>query len=414
MHVEAEPFWTNEDAWAATRRPIERASALPAACYSDGQFFALEQDHVFGTSWVCVGVAEDVANTGQVAVRDVAGTSVLITRNAEGELRGFLNACRHRGTELKDEDCKVANTIRCPYHRWGYNLDGKLIATPRFDEAGVEAFDQAEFGLHPVRVAVFGCMLFVCLSEDTAPIEEWLGDLPERLAGYRLDEWSVRERRHININANWKLISENFQEYYHLAWVHPELAKVSRVEDHYRYQGAGMYCGQTTTPVSGDDRNDWLAMPPAKDLSRTDEESGRFVTLFPNVMLSVLPNHIALMILHPVSPGVTREELVFLLPPTGVDATDEAFAQTRDFWVDVNNEDIGIVERGQRGLSNGGYTPGRLSPRFEEPLHRFHNMLADRFTNVQRIPEGDASDAQDVLGSGVNPNPWKPEGAGEC
>lgn len=398
----------HEDAWVNTRKPVHEANALPAACYADAAFFADEQQRVFGHAWVCVGTAGELQDPNAMLVREVGGESILILRNADGELRAFRNACRHRGTELAEADCTIGNTIRCPYHRWGYNRDGGLIATPRFADAGVDDFDPDDFGLHAVRVATWGPLLWVTLSPETVSLDQWFGDLGTRMAGYQLDGWTERERRSIDINANWKLISENFQEYYHLAWVHPELAKVSRVEDHYRYQGTGMYCGQTTTPVSGDDRNDWLAMPPAENLSATDEQSGRFVAMFPNVMLSVLPNHICVMILHPESAGVTREELVFLLPPTSDDVPEEAFALTRNFWVDVNDEDIDIVERGQRGLSRGGYTPGRLSPRFEEPLHRFHNMLADHMVGRVTMPEGDASDKDDVLGSGVNPIPWSP------
>ena len=63
-------------------------------------------------------------------MRQIGGTSIVLTRNGDGELRGFLNSCRHRGTELAEADCDIANTIRCPYHRWGYNLDGTLISTP--------------------------------------------------------------------------------------------------------------------------------------------------------------------------------------------------------------------------------------------------------------------------------------------
>ncbi|MEM7340133.1 MAG: RHO alpha subunit C-terminal catalytic domain-containing protein, partial [Actinomycetota bacterium] len=207
------------------------------------------------------------------------------------------------------------------------------------------------------------------------------------------------------IDANWKLISENYQEYYHLPWVHPELSKVSRVEDHYRYQGSGMYCGQTTTPVSSDDRDDWTAMPPAPSLSASDAASGRFLALFPNVLFSVLPNHVFVMILDPVAPGRTIETGVWLVPP-GSSPDEAAFATTRSFWIDVNNEDIDIVQRSQRGLTTAtGTPPGRLSARFEEPLHRFHNMVADKMTGVARIPEGDPDDHTDRYGSGVNPIP---------
>ena len=396
--------WTAEAAWAGSRGPVEQAHGLPAACYSDPHFFELERARIFGTSWVGVALTADVVEPGTVLVRRVADQSILITRNTEGELRAFHNSCRHRGTELAEHDCQIAKMIRCPYHRWGYDLDGALVATPLFAEAGIDDFDAADYGLHPVRVAEWAGLCFVCLDPDTVPLASWLGDLPERMAGYGLDAWQPRDRVEVDVAANWKLVSENFQEHYHLGWVHPELAKVSRVADHYRYQGPGMYCGQCTTPVSSDDRDDWTAMPPAPGLSRSDADSGRFVAIFPNVLLAVLPNHAFVMLLDPVAPGLTRETCTWTLPPK-TDATDEAFAKNRAFWLDINNEDIDIVTKAQRGMDHGGFSPGRLSPRFEEPLHRFHNMVADRFVGHARIPPGDPSDTADLYGSGVNPNP---------
>ena len=96
---------------------------------------------------------------------------------------------------------------------------------------------------------------------------------------------------------------------------------MSRVADHYRYQGAGMYCGQTTTPVSGDERDDWLALPPAADLDESDEVSGRFVAIFPNVLLSVLPNHVWVMRLDPLVAGHDPRDVhaAASLPTTGAD-----------------------------------------------------------------------------------------------
>ena len=407
LHVVPESQWAIEDAWIGSRRPIHEAHALPADCYIDPDFFFEEQERVFATSWVCVGLRDELEAAGSGIVRNVGGRSVIVWRNTEGNLRAFLNACRHRGTRLLEVDCTINSTIHCPYHRWAYNRDGDLVATPHFTEAGIEGFDPIDYGLTPIRVASWQCLLFVCLSSDTPPVAEWFGDLDDRLAGYELSEWRSHHNQTFEIRANWKLLSENFQEYYHLPWVHPELSKVSRVQDHYRYQGVGMYCGQTTTPVSSDERGDWDAMPPANGLSDSDRTSGRFIALFPNVLLSVLPNHVLVMRLDPLEPDLTRESCTWLLPPSSDYVADDAFATTRDFWIDVNSQDIEIVERGQRGLKSGGYTPGRLSPRFEEPLHRFHNMLADRFTGVHRVPDGDDSDNQSLYGTGVNPLPWR-------
>ncbi|MGI9606852.1 MAG: aromatic ring-hydroxylating oxygenase subunit alpha [Acidimicrobiales bacterium] len=406
---EYRPRWVTDDFWTGTRESLGASTGLDPVAYTNTDFFDTEQERVFETAWVCVGIAADAA-PGRVLVRTVGSRSILITRDADGALHGFLNSCRHRGTELYECDADVGSTLRCPYHRWGYALDGRLKATPRFDDIPRDDFDPArhakEFSLAPVRVETWGVLLFACLSDETMPLHEWLGDLPERMQGYALDDWQPRLNQRLEIRANWKLISENFQEYYHLTWVHPELAKVSRVDDHYRYQGPGMYCGQTTTPVSGDERDDWLSLPPADGLDDSDAVSGRFVAIFPNVLLSVLPNHVFVMQLDPVAPGITSEICTWLLPKSGADASDEAFDPTRTFWLDVNAEDIDIVQRGQRGLTRGAVPPGPLAPRFEEPLHRFHNVLADLMTgNTPTIPPGDDGSEASRLGTAENPAP---------
>ncbi len=402
--------WISEAAWVGTRAPLESATALRPEAYTSDEFFALEQRRVFEQAWVCVGLAEELAGPGRLLVRRVGGRSVILARDHDGVLRGFLNSCRHRGTELAAADCDVGGTIRCPYHRWGYGLDGTLRSTPFFDETTRTGFDRADHGLVPVRVDSWGLLLFACLADDTPPLRDWLGDLPERMAGYPLDSFVGRHQQELVIEANWKLVCENFQEYYHLSWVHPELAKVSRVRDHYRYQGAGMYCGQTTTPVSGDERDDWLVLPPAPGLDASDAVSGRFVSVFPNVVVSVLPNHAWVMRLEPLAPGTTRETCTLLLPAATGATTDEQIAPTVDFWLDVNGQDVDIVERGQRGLALGGAPPGPLVPRFEEPLHRFHDMLAECMTREGladlAVPPGDRpDDPADRRGAGVNPTP---------
>ena len=401
--------FTSAEFWCATRRPLEQATGLPPVAYTGDGFFDEERRRLFGRAWVAVASASEVAEPGRVLVRAVGTMSVLITRDRDGVLRGFVNSCRHRGTELASEDCTVSRMIRCPYHRWGYSLDGSLVASPLFDEVPRPDFDPAELSLLPVRVDTWGLVVFVCLDEHTPPLARWLGDLPERMASYGFDGWVVHEKCTFDVAANWKLITENFQEYYHLAWVHPELAKVSRVKDHYRYQGPGLYCGQTTTPVSSDERDDWLVLPNAPGLDSSDSVSGRFVAVFPNLTLAVLPGHAFAIRLEPLSSGATREHCTLLLPSsTPAEQYGDAAAETLKFWIEINNEDIDICERAQRGLALGGAPPGPLSPRFEEPLHRFQNMVADcmiagSLADGLRIPPGDGPDDGARYGCGPNP-----------
>lgn len=408
--------WTEDRAWAGTRRELGQATGLHPALYTDPEVHQLELDRVFGRAWVGVGLTSELSDPGTVLVRHLGHRSILLTTDRDQgpdgrpQVRAFLNSCRHRGTELAPADCTVRSTLRCPYHRWGYQLDGTLVSTPRYDAPAEAATGQLD--LIPVRVATWGCLIFACLDPATPPLDVWLGDLGPRLAGYQLDTWEVEDRVVVDIAANWKLISENFQEYYHLPWVHPGLATVSRVEDHYRYQGSGMYCGQTTTPVTDGDGETWLSLPPKPGLDPSDRVSGRHIAIFPNIVLSILPNHTFVMRLEPRGPGRTVEHCTWLLPPADgprPPSRDQGFAAIRQFWIDVNNEDIDIVERSQRGLEAGAVPPGPLVPRFEEPLHRFHNILADHLTMPEvgliPIPPGDGPGADEALGGAPNPNP---------
>lgn len=405
--------YLSESTYKEARLPVDLASTLIADAYRSESFHAEEQRKVFGGGWVAVAPTSDVAEPGQAVVRYVADRSVVITRNQSGELRGFLNVCRHRGSRLVDEDCVLkAGRIRCPYHAWAYDLDGHCIGTPlfegsdiphdmraAFDMGDVKAFDRADYSLFGVEVQSWGPLILASLDPDVMPLPEWLGDLEERLSGYDLESWAVRARKDYDIGANWKLIAENFMEYYHLPWVHPELAKVSRIKDHYRFQGTGMYTGMTTTPISGDNPA-WLALPPHRGVTGPDLTAGRFMLLFPNAALSVLPNHLFMMILEPVSVDRTLERTYLLTHPEtmGRPGAEEALENLLGFWDEVNVEDIDIVENVQRGISTPEYQGGRMCYRFEEPVHRFQNMVIDRMVGVNRVPEGDDVDKVPMFG----------------
>jgi phenylpropionate dioxygenase-like ring-hydroxylating dioxygenase large terminal subunit len=253
------------------------------------------------------------------------------------------------------------------------------------------AFDKSDYGLLPAPVAVWANLIFVSLEQNPMPLLTWLGDLPDRLAGYRLDEMTIMAERTYDIAANWKLIAENFMEYYHLPWVHPELVKVSRVEDHHRFQGPGLYTGMSTSPISRDTASGWTALTAAPDLEGDDAVSGRFVWILPNVALSVLPNHVFTVIATPLGHDRTVERTTIGLPPhtAGDPAIAPALEVLAAFWDHVNTEDVDIVERVQQGIATEAYTGGRMCFRFEEPLHRFQNMLIDRMVGIERVPDGD-------------------------
>jgi len=377
--------WSRPEAWENIRGDVATSTTLPPAAYTDSDYFFQERAAIFGGGWCGIAMVDDVSQ-GRVVVRETADTSVIVTRNNRGDLRGYLNSCSHRGTELVEDDGEIDNVLRCPYHRWTFDLDGTLISTPLFDTESIEDFDPNVFGLQEIRVGAFAGVVWISLNPDVPDLVDWFGDLGDRLAGYGLERYEVRRSVTVNVQADWKLLTENFQEYYHLAWVHPELAKVSKVDDHYRFQGPGRYCGQTTTPISAGDNDEWTTLQNGSGLSSSDAESGRHIALFPNVMLTLLPNHACTFLLEPVEPGKSREHISWSTP---YQPSPDDLDKLVDFWVLVNDQDIDICQKAQRGIERGRFKGGRLSPRFEEPLHRFYNMLADRFEGIERCPEGD-------------------------
>ena len=395
--------YLNEETYRASRVPVDYARTLIPAAYREADFFALEQERVFARSWAPIGLACEVREPGQIITAEVAGQPVMAVRAHDGVLRGFYNVCRHRGTKLCAQNGAVKKFIRCPYHGWGYDLQGNCAGTPLFNsgEAGddvkelfdmsnVKAFDKRDYGLLPVRAEEWGMLVFVNLSGDAPPLAEFLGDLPHRLRHHRLNEWEKIAEWPYTVQANWKLIAENYVEYYHLPWVHPRLAKTSRVDDHHRWQGRGMYCAITTSPLTRTADSAWLELPDMPDLPEEEKISGRFIWLFPNIALNIMPSHAYLIIGEPKSAGETTERTFLLAPPVaGKAAPKKAIAGTRQFWDEVNKEDVWIVERVQQGLQARAYPGGRMCYRFEEPVHRFQNMIIDKMLGGDRVPPGD-------------------------
>ncbi len=402
-------LFAEESTYGATRLPVDYASTLIPDAYTSDAFHALEQERVFGTGWVPVCVTDEIAGPGAFVVAEVAGRSILVCRNRAGELRAHHNVCRHRGAQLVAEPHgRVERFFQCPYHAWAYDLDGSCLGTPlftaeagipdeqrgMFDMSDVKEFDKADHGLHAARVAEWGCLVFVCLEPTAPDLEDDLGDLPARLDGYRLSEHRLARSVEYTIEANWKLIAENFMEYYHLPWVHPGLVKVSPMSAHHRWQGTGMYMGFCTSPIaSSTEDGGWDGLPAMAGLDTEDAESARFAWVFPSVAVNALPNHTFLLLTRPVSAGRTAETAYLLVPPESkaLPEADAAVDELLAFWDTVNREDIAIVERVQQGLADPAYTGGRMCYRFEEPVHRFQNMVIDRMLGMRRVPEGDPS-----------------------
>ena len=396
--------YTDPSLYAETILPVEAATTLLPAAYRDEAFADVERDRVWRRSWVCVGYTSQLPEAGDILTADVADQPIMIVRGQDGDLRGFYNVCRHRGCQLIDESQTNCRVIRCPCHSWGYGLNGELLGAPyfaglspeelsdqlkqEFDTTDAEAsgFRREDFSLLPVHVETWGCFVFVNLDPHPRPLSDWLGDLPQRYARHRFEELQLYQRLDYEIQANWKLVAENFMEYYHLPWVHPELCNISGFDNHQRYQGPGMYMGMCTSPLSVAPDTVTFDLPLFAGIDETEAISAYFVLLFPNLALWIFPNHVVTLLYRPSSATSTLEHMDMLLHPTALAKTDIAqrCKSVLEFYDMVNQQDVAIVERVQRGLRAREYPGGRMCFQFEEPVHRFQNMVIDLMTSDGR------------------------------
>jgi len=337
---------------------------LPYDWYADPAVLRLEQRHVFARSWQYAARLDQVAEPGRLTTAWAGSLPLVLARARDGELRGFVNVCRHRGHLLCDGDAR-REAIQCPYHAWTYGLDGSLRNAPRADRE--PGFDRDALGLVPVAVEVFGPFVFVNPDTGAAPLADALGDLPAHLAegGIDVDALRFHSRAESDDYAcNWKICVENFLECYHCSVAHPALAKVLDVSaDAYALAAQGALASQFGRPRERGDEARAVA-------------HGQFHLLFPGTVVNVMPGQPNLSI-GPIVPRGPERTFRFLDYFVGPDADDEWVADHLALDERVGAEDRALVEAVQRGVSSGGLETGTLLAESEQLIAWFQTRVVE-------------------------------------
>jgi carnitine monooxygenase subunit len=339
--------------------------SLPWRWYTDPEVLRRESERIFARAWQYVGHKGQVAEEGSYFAAVAGQIPVVVTRARDGELRAFLNVCRHRGHVVASGAGK-RGALQCPYHAWTYDLDGRLRAAPRSDrEPGFEA---DELGLASMQVDTWGPFVFVNPDLDAPPLAAALGDIPAQLAEILdLETLEFRFRAEAELETNWKISCENFLECYHCAVAHPEFsAAVDVSPDSYRLEAKGLVSSQF-----GPLRRNGDSFLAGGEVPRS-----QFHFLWPNFGLNVFPGHPNLSCgpMLPLGPERTARFLDYFFAPDVDQAwVDELIA----FDEQVGREDRALVEGVQRGVRSGLLAEGRLLSESEQLVAHFQRLCSE-------------------------------------
>ena len=199
---------------------------VPTERYHSREYAQREREALWMRVWQVAGREDDIPRPGDWMEYRLFDQSWVLVRGNDGKVRGFVNACRHRGNAFCEGKGHAAR-FTCPYHNWSYGLDGQLLAVAKPDFDGtVEQFvgDKAELGLIQVPAECFAGFIFINPDPAAAPLAEFLGEIAGLLAPYRLEEMvPVGLNRREPLECNWKVVMDAFEEGYHIQAVHPEL-----------------------------------------------------------------------------------------------------------------------------------------------------------------------------------------------
>jgi Rieske 2Fe-2S family protein len=352
---------------------------LPREVYVDASVFAWEQRHFFRRGWTCVGRSEDVARPGDQRAVSTGGAGVFVARASDGLVRGFANACRHRGHELLAcGESRHAPIVVCPYHSWSYRLDGTLRAAPGFDV--LDRFDTSDHALVELATAEWHGLVFVDASGCAGSFADHVRGLDDLVAPYEPQRLRTAVRHDYTVQANWKIVSENYQECYHCATIHPQLCRVSPPNSgaNYPSSGGGAWAGGWMALVDEADTMSLDGRTAATALRGLDDERRRqvvYIVLFPNVLLSLHPDYVMTHLLTPLATDSTRVECGWSFAPEDLEREGFDPAYAVDFWDVTNRQDWAACESVQRGLSSTDHRPGLLSPR-EDGVYQYVTMVA--------------------------------------
>ena len=399
----------------ATQQLSMPGLAIDPYFYRSHVTYQSELENIVFKSWLYAGHISQIPNKGDYFLFDIGEDSLIICRDKKGEVQTMHNICRHRGARLCEEAKGNSRAFICPYHGWGYGLDGKLKAAR--DMHDVDGFDVENFSLIKVRMEIFQGMIFVNCDPDAPDFSIPLSNISRQLGAYDLENAKVAEAKTYRIDANWKLCLENYLECYHCASSHQHYAKLHTLQalahkvkpineamwaraeevtgvegiadEYYGYYndapdfGACSYHSRYALYEgfeSGSKEGKPVA-PLMGNMKGYDGGAGDF-QMGPLTFMLNYPDHCVLYRFIPRSITETDMELVWYVNSDAQEGVDYDKEDLTWLWHFTSLEDEFIIMRNSAGVNSHFFQPGPYHPEHESTCMEFISWYLKALSKV--------------------------------
>ena len=389
--------------------------AIDQYFYRSHLVYEKELDALIFRSWLYACHVSEITSPGDYQLFEIGEDSVIISRDAAGEIHALMNICRHRGARVCEEANGNRKTFVCPYHGWVYNTDGSLRAAREMEVK--EGFDGSQYGLKAVRIEVFMGMIFINCDTQAADFRGPLENLSRPLGAYDLEHAKIAHKQSYRVEANWKLVLENYLECYHCATSHRGYARMHTLKDRdcnvehlvqamlerteevtgvpgmgtdyeriyldaegfgacaytMRY---GLYDGYLTGSEDGQP-----VAPLMGHIKGYDGGVGDF-QLGPLSFMLNYPDHCVLYRFIPRGLTATDMEVVWFVNSDAREGVDYDRDKLIWLWHNTTMEDEFIITRNSEGVNSRFFEPGPYHPEFEATLQQFVLWYLDTLANA--------------------------------
>ena len=351
-------------------------TSLPGWLYYDTEFFAAEKAAFLRQAPQVVCHESEIPNPGDWRTLEYLGEGVILIRGDDGEVRAFLNVCRHRGSRLVDGNGGCAKVLTCPYHAWSYARDGRLVGVPHRNE--YPGLETSNLGLFAVALERWHGFLFVTLEPGAPSVAEMMAPYDHEVVPYRFEDLRVIGRVTLRPRSlNWKTIADNYSDHLHIPVGHPGLTRLFernyRIEaqEHVDRMQGDLVEKESSNPS---ERAYQRLLPRVEHLPESHQRKWLYYKLFPNVAFDIYPDQVDFMQFLPVSATETViREISYAVPD---DRREMRAARHLNWRINrrVNAEDTQLITRVQLGMQSARYEPGPLG-KSEACLRSFARKL---------------------------------------